>query len=109
MKNRIVAAKSRLSALRLGALLVATATRADDSPEIRTPSAPPTPRISGPGVFGVRPEHAFQYHIPATGGRPMEFSADKLPAGLSLDAATGNITDKLRKKLWPLKKGCYPC
>jgi len=62
------------------------------APEIRTPPAPHTPRINGPGIFGVRPGHPFLYHIPATGDRPMEFSADNLPPGLTLDPKTGNIT-----------------
>jgi alpha-galactosidase len=67
------------------------------APEIRTPPIPPTPRINGPGIFGVRPDHPFLYHIPATGDRPMTFSADQLPDGLTLDAATGNITGRLSK------------
>ncbi len=68
-----------------------------DSPEIRTPPAPPTPRINGPDIFGVRPGHPFLYHIPATGRRPIQFSADSLPAGLTLDPATGDITGSLDK------------
>ncbi|HEV2330506.1 MAG TPA: putative Ig domain-containing protein [Verrucomicrobiae bacterium] len=68
-----------------------------DSPEIRTPPAPATPRINGPDVFGVRPGHPFLYHIPATGQRPMEFSADGLPSGLTLDPATGDIRGSLDK------------
>jgi alpha-galactosidase len=63
-----------------------------DSPEIRTPPAPHTPRINGPAIFGVRPEHPFFYHIPATGDRPMQFSVKKLPAGLTLNPSTGDIT-----------------
>ncbi len=68
---------------------------AADSPEIRTPPAPHTPRINGPDVFGVRPNHPFLYHIPATGDRPMEYSADNLPDSLTLDTKTGNITGTL--------------
>jgi alpha-galactosidase len=98
MKTKTVSAKHFLSALALGAMLLSTAARAADSPEIRTPAAPHTPRINGPAIFGVRPDHPFLYHIPATGDRPMEFSADKLPKGLALDAATGNITGTLHKK-----------
>lgn len=64
-------------------------------PEIRTPKPPPTPRINGPGIFGVRPGHPFLYRIPATGERPMQFSADTLPAGLKLDSRTGDITGSL--------------
>src|ERR1044072_6935104 len=59
--------------------------------EIRTPKAPATPRINGSAIFGVRPGNPFLYHIPATGDRPMTFSASDLPQGLKLDAATGNI------------------
>src|SRR6266849_4407039 len=54
------------------------------APEIRTPKAPIAPRINGPFVFGVRPGHPFLYNIPATGDRPMSFSAEGLPAGLQL-------------------------
>lgn len=59
---------------------------------ILTPKAPATPRVNGPRVFGVRPGHPFLYTIPATGERPMNFSADNLPSGLTLDAASGRIT-----------------
>ena len=71
--------------------------------EIRTPPAPHTPRINGPDIFGVRPDHPFLYHIPATGDRPMTFSVDNLPDGLHLDAATGNITGSLHKKWFGLE------
>jgi alpha-galactosidase len=63
--------------------------------EILTPPAPATPRINGAGVFGVRPGAPFLYSIPATGKRPMEFSASELPEGLTLDRASGRITGKL--------------
>jgi alpha-galactosidase len=45
----------------------------------------------------VRPDHPFLYHIPATGDRPMTFSTENLPDGLTLYAATGNITGTLHK------------
>src|SRR6267142_3976178 len=96
MKTKNVCSKKILSALAAGAILISV--RAADTPEIRTPPAPHTPRINGPEIFGVRPDHPFLYHIPATGDRPMTFSADKLPAGLTLDAATGNITGTLHKQ-----------
>jgi alpha-galactosidase len=67
------------------------------SPEIRTPKPPATPRINGPGIFGVRPDHPFLYHIPATGERPMEFSVKDLPDGLRTDAKTGDIRGSLKK------------
>lgn len=59
---------------------------------ILTPPAPRTPRIDGAAIFGVRPGHPFLYQIAATGDRPMEFSAENLPAGLQLDSASGLIT-----------------
>ncbi len=57
-----------------------------------TPPPPPQPRINGPKVYGVRPGHPFLYLIPATGLRPMTFSAKGLPAGLKLNSKTGIIT-----------------
>jgi alpha-galactosidase len=68
---------------------------ASADPQILTPPAPPTPAIHGPKIFGVRPATPFLYSIPATGQRPMQFSADGLPSGLQLDAATGRITGSL--------------
>jgi alpha-L-fucosidase len=65
--------------------------------EILTPPAPNTPRVNGPNIFGVRPGAQFLYTIPATGIRPMTFSADNLPAGLKLDSETGRITGVLEK------------
>jgi len=87
-----------LSLLLLGTIGFATALPAQDTPEIRTPPAPATPRINGPAIFGVRPDHPFFYHIPATGDRPMTYSADKLPAGLTLDPNTGTVTGMIHKK-----------
>ncbi len=65
---------------------------------ILTPSAKPSPRINGPSVFGVRPGSPFLYTIPATGERPMKFSATDLPKGLDLDSKTGQITGLLKRK-----------
>src|SRR5665213_916173 len=88
---------AQLGILFLSAVLSLTSANAADTSEIRTPKAPAPPRINGSEIFGVRPDHPFLYHIPATGNRPMEFSADNLPDGLMLDAATGNVTGTLRK------------
>ncbi len=62
---------------------------------ILTPKAPDAPRINGAKIFGVRPGNPFLFTIAATGVRPIEFSADGLPEGLKLDAATGQITGKI--------------
>ena len=64
---------------------------------VLTPPAPPTPAIHSPKVFGVRPGAPFLYTVAATGERPLRFTADGLPAGLSLDPATGRITGILPK------------
>jgi alpha-galactosidase len=68
------------------------------APYILTPPAPATPRINGADVFGVRPGSPFLFAIPATGGRPMTFSAKHLPRGLKLDSKTGRITGALKTK-----------
>src|ERR1017187_2358203 len=68
------------------------------APYILTPTAPATPRINGAGVFGVRPGSPFLFTIPATGERPMQFSAKELPPGLKLDSKTGRITGALKTK-----------
>src|ERR1017187_6773294 len=78
--------------------LAAPVTNTVVAPYILTPPAPATPRINGPDVFGVRPGSPFLYTIPATGDRPMTFSAKNLPRGLKLDAQTGRITGKLKKQ-----------
>ncbi|HVU31914.1 MAG TPA: putative Ig domain-containing protein [Opitutaceae bacterium] len=80
-------------ALMVASMVAVEAARgAPTTAEIRTPPAPPTPRINGATVFGVRPGHPFLFHIAATGERPMTFQADGLPDGLRLDAQTGEIT-----------------
>lgn len=69
----------------------------DYTAHILTPPAPETPRINGARVFGVRPGSRFFFSIPATGRRPMSFSAEGLPKGLSLDPQTGRITGRVKK------------
>jgi alpha-galactosidase len=64
---------------------------------ILTPKPAPSPRINGAKVFGVRPGSPFLFTIAATGDRPMTFSAEGLPSGLTLDSETGQITGKLEK------------
>lgn len=64
---------------------------------ILTPKLGPAPRINGPKIFGVRPGHPFLFTIPASGTKPMHYSVEGLPAGLSVDAATGKISGSLTK------------
>src|SRR5438093_2216771 len=77
------------------AVLAGAQTTQPTAGKILTPPPLPSPRINGPRVYGERPGRPFLYTIPATGDRPMTFSADELPAGLKLDSATGRITGSL--------------
>ncbi|MGA2867480.1 MAG: NPCBM/NEW2 domain-containing protein [Verrucomicrobiota bacterium] len=65
---------------------------------ILTPKPEQTPQINGAFVFGVRPGSPFLFTIPATGARPMLFRAENLPAGLELDASSGQITGSIEKR-----------
>ena len=58
---------------------------------ILTPAPPESPRINGARIYGQRPGRPFLFTVPATGVRPMHFSADGLPGGLSIDSQTGLI------------------
>ena len=61
-------------------------------PYILTPPAGEAPSINGPAVYGQRPGNPFLYRIPVSGKRPLEFRADNLPDGLTLDSRSGIIT-----------------
>ena len=77
-----------------GAKPLAVAMPAEEA-RILTPPAPAAPRINGPRVYGVRPGHPFLYRIPCTGERPLKFSAENLPAGVSLSENTGILSGDL--------------
>lgn len=64
---------------------------------ILTPLPPAQPRINGPKVLGVRPGNPVLFAIPATGERPVRFSAEHLPEGLTLDPASGVIRGIIRE------------
>lgn len=65
---------------------------------ILTPKPGPGPRINSAKVFGVRPGSPVLYTIAASGQRPMGFHAENLPAGLSVNAETGQITGRLSQR-----------
>jgi len=67
-------------------------------PRSLTPKPSPAPRINGPAVYGCRPGAPFAYTIPATGERPMRFTAAGLPSGLTLDVKTGRISGTIALK-----------
>jgi len=56
----------------------------------------PLPASHGPRITGSTPGCPFLFTIPATGTKPLTFSARNLPAGLTLDAATGSISGTLQ-------------
>jgi len=68
------------------------------APYILTPTAPATPRINGANVFGVRPRSPFLFTIPATGERPMKFSATKIADGLETGFQNGPHHRSLENK-----------
>jgi alpha-galactosidase len=74
----------------------------EGTPYILTPYQSAKPKINGADVFGAHPGAPFLYKIPATGLKPLDFKADSLPPGLTLDAATGIITGTVSQK------GDYP-
>jgi len=65
---------------------------------ILTPKPGPRPQINGARVFGVRPNSPFLFTIPATGDRPMTFSAENLPQGLAVEASTGRISGRVERR-----------
>jgi alpha-galactosidase len=73
-------------------------TAAEGVPYILTPAPGAAPRINGAEAYGVRPGAPFLYKIAATGQKPLEYTATRLPAGLVLDGRTGIIRGVLGKK-----------
>jgi alpha-galactosidase len=66
-----------------------------ETEEILTPPPPATPKINCARVVGARPNHPLLFTVAATGVRPMSFTAEGLPEGLTLNATTGSITGKV--------------
>ena len=70
----------------------------DEAAVVLTPQPSPQPRINGAKIFGVRPGHPLLFTIAATGRRPMQFAAEGLPEGLTLDSRTGQISGRTAKR-----------
>ena len=64
---------------------------------ILTPKPGPEPKLTGPTIFGVRPGHPVLFKVTATGVRPMTFAAKGLPAGVTIDPATGLLAGTATK------------
>lgn len=70
----------------------------DGKKYILTPTSAKVPQINSARVFGATPGYPFLYTIAATGKRPMQFSAESLPEGLSVDPKTGMITGMVTRR-----------
>jgi alpha-galactosidase len=77
-----------------GEKLVAIKPPDEPAPPIAKDSSSAT-AIHSPRITGATPGVPFVFRIPATGAGPLRFSAEGLPAGLSLDPLTGIITGAL--------------
>ena len=58
----------------------------------------PAPQFNGAQVVGIHSNTPLIFRLAVSGERPLEFSAKKLPAGLTLDSSTGIITGTLANK-----------
>ena len=65
---------------------------------ILTPKAPATPRYNGPKVFGVRPGSPVIFRLAFSGDKPMRYSVQGLPEGVTLDPEKGVLSGKVLKE-----------
>ena len=64
---------------------------------ILTPAAPDTPRFNTTDLYGVRPGSPVIFRFGVSGKKPITFSAENLPSGLSLNAENGSLSGKIDK------------
>ena len=69
-----------------------TLTAVVSTPYILTPPAPDTPRYNGPLVFGVRPGSPVIFRLAFSGDKPMKYSVEGLPEGVTLDPDKGVLS-----------------
>jgi len=67
-------------------------------PVIAPVDTSPEPAIHGPRVVGTTPGRPFMFLVPATGKKPLVFSARNLPEGLELNEKTGIISGSLKQE-----------
>jgi alpha-galactosidase len=58
----------------------------------------PLPAIHGPRIIGSTPGRPLLFLIPATGEKPLSFTARNLPEGLSLDGSAGILSGSLKRE-----------
>jgi alpha-galactosidase len=73
-----------------------------DEKYILTPEPGKAPRINSAKIYGATPGNPLHYAVAATGQKPVTFSAENLPAGLSIDPKTGIISGNVSNR------GVYP-
>jgi len=87
---------SAMLVLMPGAKKLPTARLVPPGPDLKiVMETPRMPEIHAPRITGATPGRPFLFRIPATGAGPLSFAADNLPAGLTLDRATGIISGAL--------------
>jgi len=64
---------------------------------ILTPAAPAEPRFNTTPLYGVRPGSPVHFRFGVSGEKPMKFSCDDLPQGLSLNPDNGALSGSLEK------------
>ncbi len=69
---------------------------AEEPPRIAMGESP-EPSINHPRITGATPGRPFLFRIPASGRRPMRFSARGLPPGIRLDPQKGILSGSLGK------------
>ncbi|MBR6588416.1 MAG: NPCBM/NEW2 domain-containing protein, partial [Kiritimatiellae bacterium] len=68
-----------------------------------TPPESPKPQFNGANVWGVRPGHEVIFRVPVSGKRPLKFTAENLPEGVTFDEKKGVLRGSA-----PQMKGRYP-
>jgi hypothetical protein len=66
-------------------------------PYLSIGDAPSAPSINGARIVAVKTDAPFIWTVPATGEKPLKYTAAHLPEGLSIDHATGIITGIAKK------------
>lgn len=64
---------------------------------ILTPKAPAVPRFNTTELYGVRPGSPVIFRFGVSGDKPMTFSAEGMPEGLSLNPENGALSGKIDK------------
>ena len=64
---------------------------------ILTPAAPAEPRFNTTPLYGVRPGSPIHFRFGVSGEKPMKFSSDDLPKGLTLNPDNGALSGSLEK------------